>query len=313
MRKTIIQSLSIIAAVAILSACGGGGSNNSASQQESVTSIQKQDIIAEDTIDIESYGLTKDFLDKYTNSGITDIGELVQSFPAPVEISAIIQDMKVPFNAGLLFDADQVDMFETSYKKTLGLGIYCADLGYLNVYSKTGDVINYLVAIRKLTEELKLAQFFDFAVLKRAATSNNIDSLLTLSTMSYWQMDEYLRANNRSHTSALLVTGVWTESLYLASQVYLNKCNKRMRDYIACQKLVLENLMTVLVHYMGNNRDYVKLVASLKELMKAYQPVSIENVENGDKVSQVITVADEDMIQVCKAVVDLRNKITEAM
>ncbi len=303
-----------MAMATLIASCNGGSGNGSGTEQ--TTEVQeeiKTDVTAPEKIDMEAYGLTKDFLDKYTNTDITDMGELVQSFPAPVEISAIIQDMKVPFNGGLLFDADQVNMFETSYKKTLGLGIYCADLGYLNVYGKTGDVIKYLVAIRKLTEELKLAQFFDFAVLKRAATANNIDSLLTLSTMSYWQMDEYLRANNRSHTSALLVTGVWTESLYLASQVYISKGNKRMRDYIACQKLVLENLMTVLVHYMGDNRDYVKLVASLKELMKAYNPVTIETVENGDKVSQIITVSDEDMIQVCKAVVDLRNKITEAM
>lgn len=303
----------IMIATALAACSGGNGSNNDGGDSEKKTEASSDNNKKEETVDLEAYGLDKDFLDKYTNTEVTDFGDLVQSFPAPVEISAIIQDMKVPYSPKLLFDADQVDQFETMYKKSLGLGIYSADLGYLNVYSKTADVISYLVAIRKLTDELKLSQFFDFAVLKRAATSNNVDSLLTLSTMSYWQMDEYLRANNRSNISALLVTGVWTESLYLASQVYLTKGNKRMKDYIGCQKLVLENLMTVLVHYMGDNRDYIKLVAALKELMKAYQPVIVENIDNNGKASQVITVSDEDMIQICKAVENLRNKITEAL
>ena len=32
-------------------------------------------------------------------------------------------------------------------------------------------------------------------------------------------MDEYLRENNRSDISSLLVTGMWIEGMYLACQV----------------------------------------------------------------------------------------------
>jgi len=187
--------------------------------------------------------------------------------------------------------------------------------------------INYLVAIRKLTESLRLAQFFDFPTLKRIATNNNnLDSLLILSTMSYYNMDSYLRESNRADVSAMMVTGVWTESLYLASQVYKKKENKRMRDHIASQKNILDDLMTVLVHYMGNNVDNVKLVSAFKELSKAYEPVSIEVIDGEDKVEMldgqtvttqgsytVITVSDEQMTQIVKAVETLRKKITEAL
>ncbi len=313
--------------VAIIASCGGSTNNNANNNDATEQEIEYNGAQSEKPIDFAAYGLDQEFLEHYRNQDITDFGDLIQSFPSPVEVSSIIQDMKVPYSESLLFDANKCDNFETSFKKSLGLGVFCADLGYLNVYNKTGDVINYLVAIRKLTESLRLAQFFDFPTLKRIATNNNnIDSLLILSTMSYYNMDSYLRESNRADVSAMMVTGVWTESLYLASQVYKKKENKRMRDHIASQKNILDDLMTVLVHYMGNNVDNVKLVSAFKELSKAYEPVSIEVVEGEDKVElmdgqavttqgsyTVITVSDEQMTQIVKAVETLRKKITEAL
>jgi len=314
--------------VAIITSCGGSGNTNNANSNDAADQeIEYNGAQTEKAIDFAAYGLDQEFLERYRKKDIADFGDLIQSFPSPVEVSSIIQDMKVPYSESLLFDANKCDNFETSFKKSLGLGVFCADLGYLNVYNKTGDVINYLVAIRKLTESLRLAQFFDFPTLKRIATNNNnLDSLLILSTMSYYNMDSYLRESNRADVSAMMVTGVWTESLYLASQVYKKKENKRMRDHIASQKNILDDLMTVLVHYMGNNVDNVKLVSAFKELSKAYEPVSIEVIDGEDKVEMldgqtvttqgsytVITVSDEQMTQIVKAVETLRKKITEAL
>ncbi len=320
-----LVSVCLVASVAMLAACSGSGNNTNQNSSDNgeITYTGNETV----EIDYDSYGLDQDFLNRYRSRNIADFGDLIQSFPSPVEVSAIIQDMKVPYSESLLLDATRSDNFETSFKKSLGLGVYCADLGYLNVYNKTGDVLNYLVAIRKLTDALKLSQFFDFQSLKRIATNNNnLDSLLILSTMSYYNMDTYLRENNRADVSAMMVTGVWTESLYLASQVYKKKENKRMRDHIASQKNILDDLMAVLVHYMGNNPDYVKLVSAFKELSKSYDPVSIETIDGEDKVEvingqsvttqgshTVITVSDEQMIQICKAVETLRTKITEAL
>ncbi|MBQ1697599.1 MAG: hypothetical protein II075_06920 [Bacteroidales bacterium] len=327
--KRLIVTIMSLCLVSVIISCGGSSNNSNNNDNGNVgeTEIEYNGTQTEAKIDLDAYGLDKEFLDHYRSHDIADFGDLIQSFPSPVEVSSIIQDMKVPYSESLLFDAGKCDNFETSFKKSLGLGVFCADLGYLNVYNKTGDVINYLVAIRKLTEALRLAQFFDFPTLKRIATNNNnLDSLLILSTMSYYNMDTYLRESNRADVSAMMVTGVWTESLYLASQVYKKKENKRMRDHIASQKYILDELMAVLVHYMGNNVDNVKLVSAFKELSKAYEPVSIETKEGEDKVElvdgqavttqgtyTVITVSDEQMTQIVKAVETLRKKITEAL
>jgi hypothetical protein len=324
---TTIMTACLAACTVMMASCGGSGNNNGTQNNSNESEIEYSGTGEPKQVDLAAYGLDADFLDHYRNQDIADFGDLIQSFPSPVEVSAIIQDMKVPYNESLLLDAGKASDFETSFKKSLGLGLFCADLGYLNVYDKTTDVLSYLVSIRTLTDALKLAQFFDFQSLKRIATNNNnLDSLLILSTMSYYNMDNYLRENNRADVSAMMVTGVWTESLYLASQVYKKKENKRMRDHIASQKLILDKLMAVLVHYMGDKIDYVKLVSAFKELSKAYEPVVIENMDGEDKVEvvngqtvttqgsyTVITVSDEQMTQICKAVETLRKKITEAL
>ncbi len=324
---TTIKAACLAASVAIMAACGGSGNTNNAQNDGDKELEYNSSETTEQQIDLAAYGLDEEFLTHYRSRDIADFSDLIQSFPSPVEVSAIIQDMKVPFRESLLLDAGKSENFETTFKQSLGLGVFCADLGYLNVYSKTGEVLSYLVAIRKLTESLKLAQFFDFPTLKRIATNNsNLDSLLVLSTMSYENMNRHLRDNNRAEVSAMMVTGVWTESLYLATQVYKNKENKRMRDHIASQKQILDELIAALVHYMGNNPNHVKLVSAFKELAKAYENIKIETVEGEDKVEEingqsvsiqgsytVITVSDDQMTQIVKAVETLRKKITEAL
>ena len=316
-----------LSAATFMVSCGGstsGGEQQNGSDDEQ---IQYNPETQTQQIDYAQYGLDDEFIKKYKDVNIGDVGEMIQSFPSPVEVSAIIQDMKVPYTPKYLYNADYADNFETSFKKALGLGVYCADLGYLNVYNKTGDVIQYLVAIRKLSEQLQIGQFFDFAALKRIATSsNNLDSLLITSVQSYFAMDSYLRQNGRSNISALMVTGVWEESLYLACEVYSNKPNKRMREHIASQKRILDDLMAILVKFMNNDANYIKMVAGLKDLTKAFEGVIIEDFKGEDKTEVVdgkqvttqgdytqITVTDEQMDQIVKAVGKFRNGIAETL
>jgi len=324
MKYKKILTFSLVLSAAVIMSCGGTSGGD---QQQNGNENIEYNPGAETKIDYSQYGLDEAFIKKYQEANIGDVGEMIQSFPSPVEVSAIIQDMKVPYTPKYLFSADYADNFETSFKKAIGLGIYCADLGYLNVYNKTGDVIQYLVAIRKLSEQLQVGQFFDFAALKRIATnSNNLDSLLITSVQSYFAMDSYLRQNGRSNISALMVTGVWEESLYLACEVYSNKPNKRMREHIASQKRILDDLMAILVKFMNNDANYIKMVAGLKDLTKAFEGVIIEDFKGEDKTEVVdgkqvttqgdytqITVTDEQMDQIVKAVGKFRNGIAETL
>lgn len=326
MNRKLYTLLSIIA-LFVISGCAGSGNsgenNNNSDNFTENQSTQNQEF----TINYSDYGLDESFIEKYNSMNIEDVGDMIQSFPSPVEMAAIIQNMDVPYSYKYLFDTEVSKNFETNFKKALGLGVYCADLGYLNVYNKNGDVINYLVTIRQLSDQLKIGQFFDFGTLKRMATSsNNLDSMLILSVQSYFQMDDYLRRNDRSNLSALMVSGVWIESLYLACEVYSEKQNKKLKDFIAGQKPIVGNLLSVLVKFIKTDPDYVKLIANLKDLSVAMDAVTIETIQGEDEHEIIdgqsvttqgerseITVSDQDMMEIVKVVRNIRTKIAKQL
>ncbi|MFZ1270671.1 MAG: hypothetical protein WAR98_06950, partial [Bacteroidales bacterium] len=130
------------------------------------------------------------------------VADIVQNIASPVEIAAILQSMQIPFSAGYLASTQEAEKLTTNFRKAVMLGIYGADLGYLNIYGKTGNSVDVLSAIKRLADGLRVGQFFDFETLKRlSASKSNLDSLLFLSVNSYNQIDNYLRDNDRGSIS----------------------------------------------------------------------------------------------------------------
>ena len=249
--------------------------------------------------------------------------EIIQSMPAPVEMAAMVKDSEVPFSTKYLQDPDVVNDFASSFKKALGLGILSADLGYLNVYGKTSQIVDYLASIRKLSEDLKIGHFFDFQTLKRLATSNDdMDSLLILCVQSYQNMEEYLGKNQRSNLSAAMVTGVWLESVYLLTQVAKERPSDDLKDNIGEQKTILNNLLPILKLFEKEDVNFQKLVQSFEELKDVFGVVKItvevgepEEIEsNGAFVvvqneHSVVSMTNEELQEIIQTTEKIRNKL----
>jgi len=222
---------------------------------------------------------TVEIPDSVLNQGI-EISEevmqdIVQNISSPVEMAAMIKDLGVPYSIKYISSTNRVGNLTTSYQQSLNLGIYAADLGYLNMYNKTTAVIDYLTAIKTLSDQIKVGQFFDFTTLKRLATnSKNLDSLMYISVHSFNQMDKYLHSNNRTNLSALMVTGVWIEGLYLGTQVYKISPNKELAERIGEQKLTLDQLMLILDKFQ-KDKQYTKLLEELQLLKTLFNSVNI--------------------------------------
>lgn len=209
------------------------------------------------------------------------MAEIIQNISSPVEMSALLKEEGIEFNYKFLSPTDNIDEFNTNFKQALNLGVLGADMGYLNMYNKTGAVLNYITAIKELSDVLKVGQFFNFETLKRLATnSENIDSLMYISVSSFDNMDSYLRENNRSDISALLVTGVWIEGLFLATQVVKENENDKVKQRIGEQGIVLEQLMIVLNLYKKDKR-FFELITEFEKIQKALSKVKIK-VEEGE-------------------------------
>jgi hypothetical protein len=204
------------------------------------------------------------------------IAEISRNISSPVEIANLLQLLAVPFSPDYLASSIDPNRQNTAFDKAFTLGILGADLGYLNMYEKTGSSIDILSSIKKLAEGIRVGQFFDFETIKRLSLNkSNLDSLLFLSIDSYTQIDKYLRDNDRGQLSALMILGVWIEAQYLATQVMKEYPDPILRDRIGEQKIILNDLIMLASPYCGHDSEFSSLCNDLREFREKYRDVRI--------------------------------------
>jgi hypothetical protein len=251
------------------------------------------------------------------------VADIVQNIASPVEIASILQSMQVPFSAGYLATTHEADRLTTNFQKAVMLGIYGADLGYLNIYEKTGNSIDILSTIKRLADGLRVGQYFDFETLKRLSVNKtNLDSLLFLSVNSYNQIDRYLRENNRGSISALMIAGVWIEGQYLATQVALTNDNRILRDRIGEQKVILGDLLMLLGPYRNSGEEYGSLYRMMEGLNEKYAGVKVsyrlgepETLEEDGRLvmvqheESIVEMSDSQLAEIAEMSKEVRNKL----
>ncbi|MBN1388541.1 MAG: hypothetical protein JW965_08860 [Bacteroidales bacterium] len=251
------------------------------------------------------------------------IDDIVQNIGSPVEMSALLLELDVPFIAEHMASIEQAENLSTNFQKALRLGIYGADLGYLNIYEKTGTAVETLSTINKLADGLRVGQFFDFETLKKLAINkSNVDSLLFLSVRSYNEIDKYLRENDRGNLSALMITGVWLEAQYLACQIVKDYPHLDLKNRIGEQKIIINDLLLLLRPYNESSDEYRELYNDFELLKRQYSDVSItftpgepETVEKEGRLvviqneESTVVISDDMLEGIIKKTEEIRNRI----
>lgn len=252
------------------------------------------------------------------------IDDMIQNVSSPIETAALIKGMNVPFNRDYIADPDNQKNLNTNFQKALGLGIYGADLGYINMYERTSMVLNYITTIKSLADGIQVGQFFDFNTLSRIATNReNIDSLMLVSQQSFNRIDSYLRETNRSHLSVVIIAGVWIEGLYLSTRVAQDAQNPRINETIGEQKMIMGHLMLLLNNYK-QDPDIANLIKDFEAIQELYKEVKI-TYEYGEPIpvekdgvltfqqndTQTIVMSDEVLNGIIEKVHAIRTKLLE--
>lgn len=274
---------------------------------------KKSDLPKESLFDDQQMEISQETMEK-----------LIDNVSSPIEMAALIKGAGIAFSKDYVSNPDKAENLNTSFEQALRLGVLGSDLGYLNMYDKTGMVINYLTAIKSLADNLKVGQFFDFQTLKTLATnSSNLDSLMYMSVSSFNKMDAYLREQKRTSISAFMVTGVWIEGLYLATQVVKTNPNQKIAERIGDQKNMLENIVLILGNYK-KDKDVENLVKDLTELKEAYKDVKVtfeqgepqQIEENGKLVikqtsKSIVQITDAQVQKIIEITAKVRNNIVK--
>jgi hypothetical protein len=247
--------------------------------------------------------------------------EVIQNIASPIEVAALLNDLDVPFSSAYLADPDGISTHSTNNEMAWALGVLSSDLGYLNMYNKTGTAINFLSTINRLSEALDIGQFFDFVLMKRLATTeSNLDSLLFVSMNSFNNMDDHLRETDRSSLSSLMVAGVWVEGLHLATQVYGKTNHSDIRTMIAEQKVILNDLIIILENY-ASEPMFADLLKDFYTMKKIYDDVEITYIMGEPETVEVdgmlmvvqnettkIDMSDEVLSSIVDVTATIRNK-----
>lgn len=256
------------------------------------------------------------------NPTLVKINDRLFSIPSPFQVALLVKDNNVPFDKNLLNPVQNQVNYSTNYKQALNLGIYGADLSYLNIYEQLPDAASYFAVVKVLSKELGISSTLDEKVIKRIEdNNNNKDSLLYILSTIYRDADSYLFNNDRNEIGLLILAGGWIESLYIMTKILHVKNNQEILSRVGEQKHPLDNLIELMRPYYGNISDeFDVFLEELVELAAIFDGVVIEYTYSEPIVNKVQklttitssskTIINEYQIQKITEMVDsIRKKI----
>ena len=262
-----------------------------------------------DSVDLQSPTLVK-------------INDRLFSVPSPFQVAMLVKENKVPYDKNLLNPIKNQANYSTNYKQALNLGVYGADLSYLNIYEQLPDAASYFAVVKVLSKELGIASALDEKTMKRIEDNNsNKDSLLYILSTIYRDADAYLFNNDRNEVGLLILAGGWIESLYIMTKTLKTQNNEEILTRVGDQKHPLDNLIELMRPYYSKVSDeFDVFLEDLVELAAIFDGVVVEYtyaepvVDVANKTTTITskskTIINEYQIQKITEMVDsIRTKM----
>lgn len=269
---------------------------------------------------------TKNGGDSITVTGLKVKG---QSFlmPSPMIVADMIKKSGALYDKNMLNPAANLGNYSDGMKRSLNLGVYGADLGYITMYDNSGDAMEYYKAVVKLGEQLKITGSFDANLMKRF--NDNVgkkDSILSLVGEAYRRSDNFLRESDQDNTATLILAGGWMESIYFALNVYKAKPEESMAVRIGEQKSTVAGLVAIL-REAGKietpegepastevKPEYKELIRLFEELNAEYQKIEIKYTfaePVNDEAHHMTTINGKTEVKITAEQIDtLLEKVT---
>ena len=292
-----VNVLALTIVVSLFSSCGG----------DKKEEVNKDEIVeAADTV----------------KTSVLNVGGELFSVPSPIQTALLIQKSGISYDKSTLHASNKVNTFTTDFAKSLNLGIYGADLGYVSLYNQTQDALGYLASVKQLADKLGISAAFDASTMERIKNNvTNKDSMMVLVGIAYRGSDAYLKNNQRTGISSLILTGGWIESMHFSVTAYKTKPTDGVRFRIAEQKQALGSLIKILSN--SKEAEVTALTAQLTDLAKIYDGIQfkynfVEPVTDTTKKLTYINsttdviVSDEQIALITDKIKEIRNKIINA-
>jgi hypothetical protein len=191
-----------------------------------------------------------------------------------VDMSKLFKVEGSVFNMSYLNPVSNESSYLQAGKKALNLGIYAVDLSYIRAYDQMEKSRSYFESMRKLSSDLGIPDDFVIKMSERFDKNmNRKDSLMKLANEIYKTTDSYLKKNDRTSASMLIILGGWTEALYLSAKIAQDMPgNTEIPAKIGEQKSSLGDLLSVLQANKTDKEiaDFLPALEALKTSMDKF-------------------------------------------
>jgi hypothetical protein len=258
-----------------------------------------------------------------SRSALLKVNNRLFNVPSPIQLATMLKSFGQPYHREILSDVSKRGNYTTTFKQALNVGVYGADLGYINAFDQLPDATAYFGAVRSLTTELGVLNTFNEQTMERIErNSGDKDSLMFIASMVYRESDAYLMNSERNEVGALIIAGGWVEGLYLLTHICpVDQMSESQFQTIGQQKHPLNNLIELLRPYYGTvGKDYDSFLEKLSEIANIYDAINVKYTykpAETDEEGKITVINSESQVMIEKshvlAIADKVERIRESI
>jgi len=223
----------------------------------------------------------------------------VYPLPTSAEVIKMLTEYEVGYQVGITNPVDNTKKYFSSTKRAINLGVYGADLSYVTLYNIQQEVINFLNAIRSLSNELNMSKIYNEELYDKIKLNfDNKDELVKILTNAFNDTYAYLSDNDQQSLALLVVGGAWVEGMYLTTHV-----TEAAYEAANFSKVLLEqkksfDLYLEITGPFMNDPSVSDFVNKLDPVKKVYETLTTSLTEQNIKdITKVITDVRDQIVQ----------------
>jgi hypothetical protein len=245
-----------------------------------------------------------------------NIREIYYGLLTPVEVCNIFERLGIRYNDTIILASENRDLYMSSYKAAMNLGVYGVDMGYMKLFGVNRQTVGYFSTIRTLSDRLNMPDtFLSDAIRSFDADIGNADSLTALMNDAYRKIDEHLRLEGSEGTLGLMLMGGWIEAMYLATQLAYDPANPdpQVVGKLAEQKYSLISLLSFMKNYYDDPMVvfYTKKLKYLNRWFDTFEIYYQPGDVSVDTLRQVITTTGAEMTVTVGTLNEIRDYVAK--
>ena len=270
----------------------------------------------QNTADVDS--TSKDDSGMY--SWTTGERDILYHMSLPAQMTKIFENNELVFQPELPNPADSMMNYNTPFSIAVNLGVYGADLGYVRVMGQESSTTTYMMVIYTLSGKLNIPrEIYSYLLTNLDEYFKDPDRMAVQIDTIFTSVSLFLKDNGQEHLTAAMMLGGWTESLYIASQLYIQSPdNFDLLERIAEQKYSLNYLINSL-NRIQDDQVILQYNLMLKNLKRSYDDISIAYEKGNVKVDTVaktisaneyhIKTSRQTILEIASKIKSLRTRL----